>query len=74
MLFYNVLVIISLHKCDWLFSDVLLLTLASLANVVISCEVTNTQATPLLAVKLALPPGTLKSTSKSTPPRLSDKL
>ena len=51
---------------DWLFSDVILLIvrLAGLANVVVSGEVPwgNTPATPLLAVKLALPPGTLKST------------
>ena len=63
---------------DWLFSHVTLLIvrLAGLANVVVSGEFTwgNKVATPLLAAELALPPGTLKSISQSTPPRLADKL
>ena len=62
---------------DWLFSDVILLIvrLAGLANVDVSCEVTwgNKAATPLLEAEIALPPGTLKSISQNTPP-LSGKL
>ena len=63
---------------DWLFSDVTLLIvrLAGLANVDVSGEVTwdNKAATPLLVEEIALPPGTLKSISQSTPPPLSGKL
>ena len=62
---------------DWLFSDVTLLIvrLAGLANVVVSCEVTwgNKAATPLLAADLALSSGILKSIAQNTPP-LSGKL
>ena len=62
---------------DWLFSDVTLLIvrLAGLANVDVSGEVTwdNTPAIPLLVAKIALPPGTFKSISQSSPP-LSGKL
>ena len=61
---------------DWLFSDatLLIVRLAGLANVDVSGEVTwgNKAATPLLVAEITLPPGTLKSTSQSTP--LSGKL
>ena len=63
---------------DWLLSNVTLLIvrLAGLANVVVSGEVTwgNKAATPLLAIWVTLPPGTLKSTFQSTSPSLSGKL
>ena len=48
----------------------------NLANVVVSGEVTwgSKAASPLLVISLTLPPGTLKSTFRSTPPPLPGKL